>query len=106
MERFLELGDTRDAFRCRLEGVESDEVAARLIQCRQEGRKGCNRCARRICLLLVVHMSLLELNRATSVFRCSCSMGSPVRGRVRTGTLMTRSSSSVKAGECGQSTAR
>ena len=35
-------------------------------------------------------MSLLELSRATPEFRCSCSMGSLVRDRGRTGTLMTR----------------
>jgi len=43
-------------------------------------------------------MSLSELSKATPVFRCSYSMGSPVRDQVRTGILMTRSSSSVKAG--------
>jgi hypothetical protein len=77
----------------------SDDVVAKLIQSRREGRKGCITCAKRICHLLVVRMSLLELNRATPVFRCSYSMGSPVRDRVRTGTRMTRSSSFVKAGE-------
>src|SRR5262249_37073902 len=43
-------------------------------------------------LLLAVRMSLLllELSRATPEFRCSCSMGSRVRDRGRTGTLMTR----------------
>ena len=65
----------------------SDEVVAGLIQSTHEGRKGCITCARRICHLLVVRMSLLELSRATPVFRRSCSMGSPVRDRVRTGTL-------------------
>src|SRR6185295_12202250 len=35
-----------------------------------------------------------------------CSMESPVLGRVRTGILTTKSSSSVKAVVCGQSTAR
>ena len=51
-------------------------------------------------------MSLLDLSRATPEFRCSCSMGSLVRDRCRTGTLMMRFSSSVKGGECGRSTAR
>jgi hypothetical protein len=37
---------------------------------------------------LVVRMSLSELSRAIPVFRCSYSMGNPVRGRVRTGTLI------------------
>ena len=58
---------------------------------------------KRTCLLLVVRMSLSELSRATpgvSVF--FYSTGSPVRGRVRTGILMTKSSSSVKAGGCGR----
>ncbi len=48
--------------------------------------------------MLVVRMSLSEPSRATPVFRCSYTMAIPVRGRVRTGILMTRSSSSVKAG--------
>src|SRR5882724_13541513 len=66
------------------------------------GDQRCFTCIKRICPLLVVRTSLSELSRATLVFRFSCSMGSPDRGRVRTGIPMTRSSSSVKAGECGQ----
>ena len=43
---------------------------------------------------------------ADTVSRCSCSMGSPALDRVRIAILMTRSSSFVKAGECGRSTAK
>src|SRR5262249_21377385 len=71
-------------------------------QISQEGNEACIKCARRTCLLLVVRMSLSELSRATLVFRCSYSMGSPDRVRVRIVILMTRSSSSVKAVGCGQ----
>jgi hypothetical protein len=48
--------------------------------------------------LLVVRMSLLELSRAAPVFPCSCSMGSRVRDRVRTGTRMTRSIQFIREG--------
>jgi len=40
-------------------------------------------------------------NTGVSVFRCFYSIGSPVRDRVRIFILMTRSSSSVKAGGYG-----
>jgi hypothetical protein len=83
-----------------------NRIVATLIQSRQEGSEGCITYAKRVYLLLVVRMSLLEPSRATPVFRFSCFMGSPVRDRGRTGTLMTRSSSSARAGECGRSTAR
>jgi hypothetical protein len=69
-----------------LEEMASDEVVAKLIQSRHEGRKGCITCARRIWHLLVVRMSLLEPSRATPVFRCSCSMVSQVLGEARCGT--------------------
>src|SRR5258707_9749866 len=78
-------------------------------QSRQELQNGCGfgdqRCftyLKKTCLLLVVRTSLSELSRATLVFRCSCFMGNPDRGRGRIGIPMTRSSSSVKAEEWGQ----
>ena len=41
-------------------------------------------------------------SRATLVFRCFCSTGTRDQGRGLTGIPMTKSSSSVKAEECGQ----
>ena len=46
------------------------------------------------------------VGRVKPAFRCSYLMGSPVLGRDRTGTPMTRSSSSGTAGGYGRSTAR
>lgn len=55
---------------------------------------------------VVVRMSLSEPNTLTPVSPCSCSTGSQALDRVRIVTLMTRSSSSVKAVGCGRSTAK
>src|SRR5215468_2676162 len=80
-------------------------IVATLIQSHRRWQR-CITCARKVCLLLVARMSLLELSRETRAFRCSCFMESRVRGRARTGTPMTRFSLFVKAGECGRSTAK
>ncbi len=61
---------------------------AKVIKSWQEGDQRCFACVKRTCPLLVVRTSLSELSRATLVFRCSCSMGNPDRGRVRTGIPM------------------